>query len=108
MVDKKFAPGQVKELAGLIDYQEGSIVSRMLMNKPNGSVTLFALAEGQTIAEHKTPFDAMVNVIEGEALIIISGKDYNVKTGEVLVMPANDPHALKAVKAFKMLLTMIK
>lgn len=80
----------------------------MLMNKPHGSVTLFALAEGQTIAEHTTPYDAMVNVIEGEVEIIISGKTYNVLAGEVLVMPANDPHALKAVKAFKMLLTMIK
>ncbi len=108
MTNNKFTPGQVKELAGLIDYQEGSIVSRMLMNKPNGNVTLFALAEGQTIAEHTTPYDAMVNVIEGEAEIIISGKKCQVKTNEVLVMPANDPHALKAVKAFKMVLTMIK
>ncbi|MBU0686528.1 MAG: cupin domain-containing protein [Candidatus Margulisbacteria bacterium] len=108
MTDNKFTPGQVKALAGLIDYQDSSIVSRMLLNKPNGSVTLFALAEGQTIAEHTTPYDAMVNVIEGEAEIIISSKNYNVKAGEVLVMPANDPHALKAVKAFKMVLTMVK
>jgi len=108
MSENKFTPGQVKEIGSLIAYQEGSIVSRMLLNKPNGSVTLFAFAEGQGIAEHKTPYDAMVNVIEGEAEIIISGKKYNVSAGEVLVMPANDPHALKATKAFKMLLTMVK
>ena len=108
MNENKFAPGQVKGLAELIAYQEGSIVSRMLLQKPNGSVTLFALAEGQSIAEHKTPYDAMVQVIEGEAEIVISGKKHMVKAGEVLVMPANDPHAVFAHKAFKMLLTMIK
>ena len=108
MTDNKFSPGQVKALSELIAYQEGSIVSRMLMNQPHGSVTLFALAEGQGIAEHKTPYDAMVQVIEGEAEIIISGKTHKVSAGEVLVMPANDPHSLKAIKAFKMLLTMIK
>ena len=108
MEDKKFEPGEVKALAGLVSYQRDSIVSRMLINKPQGSVTLFALAEGQSIAEHKTPYDAMANIIEGEAEIIISGKTYAVKAGEVLVMPANDPHALNARQSFKMLLTMIK
>jgi quercetin dioxygenase-like cupin family protein len=107
-MDSKFKPGEVRELATLVDYQSDSIVSRMLMNKPNGSVTLFALGEGQSIAEHTTPFDAMVNIIEGEAEIVISGKTYNLKIGDVLVMPANDPHALYARKAFKMMLTMIK
>jgi quercetin dioxygenase-like cupin family protein len=105
---EKFAPGQVKALASLVDYQSDSIVSRMLISKPQGNVTLFALAEGQTIAEHTTPYDAMVNVIEGEAEIVISGKTYNLAAGDVLIMPANDPHALKAQKSFKMLLTMIK
>jgi quercetin dioxygenase-like cupin family protein len=80
----------------------------MLINKPNGSVTLFALAQGQSIAEHTTPYDAMVNIIDGEAQIIISGEVQVVKTGEVLIMPANDPHALNAKKSFKMLLTMVK
>ncbi|MFC1568497.1 cupin domain-containing protein [Candidatus Margulisiibacteriota bacterium] len=108
MTDKKFSPGEVAQLASLIEYQPDSIVSRMLLKKPNGSVTLFALAEGQTIAEHSTPHDAMVNVVEGEAEVTISGKKHSLSAGEVLVMPANDPHALKAIKAFKMILTMVK
>ena len=96
------------QLASLIEYQAGSIVSRMLINKKGGSVTLFSLDEGQTIAEHTTPFDALVFVIDGEAEITISGKPSMVKSGEVLLMPANDPHALKAIQKFKMVLTMIK
>ncbi|MFA4905661.1 MAG: cupin domain-containing protein [Candidatus Margulisiibacteriota bacterium] len=108
MADNKFLPGEVKDLAGAVDYQNDSIVSRMLLNKPNGSVTLFALAEGQSIAEHKTPFDALAQIIDGEAEIVISGKSRTVKAGEMLLMPANDPHALFAKKNFKMLLTMIK
>jgi len=95
-------------LANLIEYQPGTIVSKMLLQKPNGSVTLFALAEGQAISEHTTPYDALVSVIDGEAEITISDVTITVKTGEVLLMPANDPHALKAAKAFKMVLTMIK
>jgi quercetin dioxygenase-like cupin family protein len=108
MPENKFKPGEVKELTNLVDYQSESIVSRMLISKPNGSVTLFALAQGQSIAEHATPYDAMVNIIEGEAEIIISGQTHVVKSGEVLIMPANDLHALNAKKSFKMLLTMIK
>ncbi|MFA4843524.1 MAG: cupin domain-containing protein [Candidatus Margulisiibacteriota bacterium] len=108
MAENKFQAGEVEELKGLIDYQSDSIVSRMLINKPNGSVTLFALAAGQSIAEHKTPFDALVNVLDGEAEIVISGKSHLVKAGEVLLMPANDPHALFARQGFKMLLTMVK
>jgi len=69
---------------------------------------LFALAEGESIAEHTTPFDAMLNIIDGEAEIIISGKSHFLKTGDVMIMPANDPHALKAHKSFKMVLTMVK
>ncbi len=95
-------------LAGLIEYQAGTIVSRMLLQKGHGSVTLFALAEGQAISEHTTPFDALVNVIDGEAEVSISGKPLVVKAGEVLLLPANEPHALKATKRFKMILTMIK
>jgi len=99
---------EAAQLAKLIEYQAGSIVSRMLLNKKGGSVTLFSLDEGQTIAEHTTPFDALVFVIDGEAEITISGKPSMVKSGEVLLMPANDPHALKAIQKFKMVLTMIK
>ncbi|MBI5698729.1 cupin domain-containing protein [Candidatus Saganbacteria bacterium] len=108
MADNKFLPGEIYALSGLIAYQNGSIVSRMLINKPNGSSTLFALAEGQSIAEHKTPYDALVQVIEGEAEIVISKKSHVVKAGEALLMPADEPHALFAKKSFKMLLTMIK
>lgn len=99
---------EAEEQRKLIDYQTGSIVSRMLLNKKGGSVTLFALDEGQTISEHTTPFDALVNVIDGEAEISISGKIHKVSTGEVLLLPANKPHALKSEKRFKMVLTMIK
>ncbi len=106
MGDKKFSG--TAGLANLIEYQAGSIVSRMLLQKANGSVTLFALAEGQAISEHTTPFDALVNVIDGEAEVTISGKPFVVKAGEVLLLPANEPHALKAIKRFKMVLTMVK
>lgn len=92
----------------LIDYQAGTIVSKMLLQKPNGSVTLFAVAEGQSISEHTTPFDALVQVIDGAAEIAISGKPHLVKAGETLLMPANQPHALKPANQFKMILTMIK
>lgn len=96
------------DLAGLIEYQEGSIVSRTLMEKEAGSVTLFAFDEGQALSEHTTPFDAMVHVLDGEVEISISGRLQCVKEGEMIVMPANEPHALKAGTRFKMVLTMIK
>lgn len=96
------------DLAGLVEYQEGSIVSRTLMEKEAGSVTLFAFDEGQALSEHTTPFDAMVHVLDGEVEISISGRLQCVKEGEMIVMPANEPHALKAGTRFKMVLTMIK
>jgi quercetin dioxygenase-like cupin family protein len=96
------------ELAGLIDYQDGSIVSRMLVKKDAGTVTLFAFDKGQGLSEHTAPFDALVYVLEGATEITISGKAMTLKTGDTVMMPANDPHALKAVEKFKMLLVMIK
>ena len=98
----------VKKLAEMVQYQSNSIVSNMLLNKEKGSVTLFAIDQGQGISEHTTPFDAMVQIVEGEALIIILGKEYKLKAGEFIIMPANDPHAVKSISKFKMLLTMIK
>ncbi|NQU17060.1 MAG: cupin domain-containing protein [Candidatus Saganbacteria bacterium] len=98
----------VKSLAEIVEYQSNSIVSNMILNKEKGSVTLFAIDQGQGISEHTTPFDALIQIIEGEALIIISGKEYKLKAGEIIVMPANDPHAVKSVSKFKMLLTMVK
>ena len=100
--------GQVTELAGLVDYQEGSVVSRTIVTKETGTVTLFAFDKEQGLSEHTTPYDAMVHVLDGEVEVTISGNSSRVKTGEIIIMPANEPHALKAVDRFKMLLTMIK
>jgi len=95
-------------LADLVDYQEQSVVSKTLIEKQTGTVTLFAFGEGQGLSEHTAPFDAMVYVMDGEAEIKISGELYILKQGEMIIMPANEPHALKAVKRFKMMLTMIR
>ena len=92
----------------LLDYQEGSVVSRTIIDKKTGTVTLFAFDEGQGLSEHTAPFDALVHLIDGEAEITISGKPLRIKKGEMLIMPAGDPHALKAVKKFKMVLIMIR
>jgi len=92
----------------LIEYQEGSIVSKMLINKDVGSVTLFAFDIGQKLSEHTAPFDALVQVLDGEVEISISGKKYSLKQGDFIIMPANKPHAITAIKKFKMILTMIK
>jgi quercetin dioxygenase-like cupin family protein len=92
----------------LIEYQEGSIVSKMLINKDVGSVTLFAFDEKQKLSEHTAPFDALVQVLDGEAEISISGKKYSLKQGDFIIMPANKPHAVTATKRFKMMLIMIK
>jgi quercetin dioxygenase-like cupin family protein len=91
-----------------INYQEGSVVSKEVFKNQAGTVTLFAFAQGQGLSEHKTPFDALVYIIDGEADITISGVLYKVKAGEIIHMPAGKPHALKANKQFKMLLTMMK
>jgi quercetin dioxygenase-like cupin family protein len=100
--------GQAIRLVDLADYQEGSVVSRTIIDKKTGTVTFFAFAEGQGLSEHTAPFDALVYLLEGEAEIIISGKPIHLKSGEMVIMPANHPHALKATENFKMLLTMIR
>jgi quercetin dioxygenase-like cupin family protein len=92
----------------LLDYQEGSVVSRTLIDKKTGTVTLFAFDEGQGLSEHTAPFDALVHIIDGEAEITISGKGIHVKGGEVVIMPANEPHAVRGLKRFKMILIMIR
>jgi len=99
---------QAMILADMVNYQEGSVVSRTILDKKTGTVTLFAFGEGQGLSEHTTPFDALVYIIDGESEIVISGKAFHLKEGEMIIMPANEPHALKAVKRFKMLLTMIR
>lgn len=100
--------GQTKNLINLVDYQEGAVVSREIIKKDAGTVTLFAFDKGQGLSEHTAPFDALIYVIEGEPQIIISGKPFNPKAGDVIIMPANKPHSLKAVNSFKMMLVMIK
>jgi quercetin dioxygenase-like cupin family protein len=92
----------------MIEYQEGSVVSREILKKATGTVTLFAFWEGQGISEHTAPFDAMVHVLEGRAEITIGGEAHSLGSGDMIVMPADVPHALKAVENFKMLLIMIK
>lgn len=94
--------------ADLIGYQKGSIVSREIVNKKTGTVTVFAFDKGEGLSEHTAPFDALVYILEGSAKIFISGKPHLVRKDELIIMPANKPHSLKAVKKFKMLLIMIK
>jgi len=99
---------RVMILADLVSYQEGTVVSRMVMKKETGNVTLFAFDKGEGLSEHTAPFDALVTILDGEADIIIDKKPYRTKAGEMIIMPAHKPHALKAVERFKMLLIMIK
>ncbi len=99
---------EVAITAALVNYKEGSIVSREILKKPTGSVTLFAFDEGQGLSEHTVPFDALVQVIDGEAEITVAGKPHRVGSGEMILMPAHQPHALKALKRYKMVLTRIR
>ena len=92
----------------LVDYQNNSIVSRTILDKETGSVTVFAFDKGQGLSEHTTPFDALVQILDGEAEVVISEQTFYPTAGDMLIMPANQPHALKASKPFKMMLTMIK
>lgn len=100
--------GQPARLVDLVDYQQGSVVSRTIVGKLTGTVTLFAFDEGQGLSEHTAPYDAMACVLDGEAEIVISGKPLHLKEGETVIMPANDPHAVNALKRFKMMLIMIR
>lgn len=96
------------KMSDLVSYQDGSIVSRTLMDKRAGTITLFAFDEGQGLSEHAAPFDALVHVLDGEVDLTLSGNVHSMKAGDFIIMPANEPHELKAVKRFKMLLTMIR
>jgi len=108
MESKKQLQAQTIRLFDLVDYQEGSVVSRTIIDKKGGTVTLFAFDEGQGLSEHTAPFDALVYIFDGEAEITISGKTLHLGEGEMVIMPANQPHALKAAKKFKMMLIMMK
>jgi quercetin dioxygenase-like cupin family protein len=99
---------EILKMADLAAYQDGSVVSRQITKAEAGNVTLFAFDAGQELSEHTAPFDALVHVLDGEAEIVISGKSYALAAGDAIIMPANEPHAVKATKRFKMLLTMIR
>ena len=105
---EQFIPAQAVKAGSLVDYQRGSIVSREILKKTTGKVTLFAFDAEEGLSEHTTPFDALVQILEGEVEITIAGKPNRVSEGELILMPANQPHALKALKRFKMILTMIR
>ncbi|OGO19241.1 MAG: cupin [Chloroflexi bacterium RBG_16_50_9] len=107
MNDDSFA-GRTAKLVELVEYQAGSVVSRTIIDKSTGTLTLFSFDKGQGLSEHTAPFDALVYLIDGAAEVVISGRPLSVKQGEMVVMPANQPHALRAIQRFKMMLVMIK
>jgi len=100
--------GEAENLVNLVDYQDGAVVSKEVIKKEKGTVTVFAFDKGQGLSEHTAAFDALVYICEGKAQVSIAGKVHPLKAGEAIIMPANKPHALKAVERFKMLLVMIK
>ena len=99
---------QVARILDFVNYQDGSVVSREIVKKPTGGVTLFAFDEGQGLSEHTAPFDALVQVLEGDAEVSIAGKPHRLHGGELILLPARQPHALNAITRFKMILTMIR
>ena len=99
---------RVESLKDLINYQDGSVVSREIIRKPTGTITLFAFDDGQGLSEHTAPFDALVQVLDGKVEITISGKLYHLEEGQMIILPAGETHALKALCKFKMLLVMIR
>ena len=99
---------EVLHLVELVAYQDGSVVSRQITKADTGNVTLFAFDKDQGLSEHTAPFDAMAHILEGEAQVTISGKPFKLRSGDAIIMPANEPHALMATQKFKMLLTMIR
>ncbi|HZM03333.1 MAG TPA: cupin domain-containing protein [Candidatus Saccharimonadales bacterium] len=105
---KGLPDGEIAKAAELVNYQDGAIVSHEIVKKSTGKVTIFAFDEGQGLSEHTAPFDALVHVLEGEAAITVAGQPHCLHGGEMILMPAQQPHALKALKRFKMILTMIR
>jgi quercetin dioxygenase-like cupin family protein len=105
---RKALVGKVAKLTDLVSYQEDAVVSKTIVEKKSGTVTLFAFDEGQGLSEHTAPYDALVCILDGEAAITISGRTHRVKEGAAILMPANEPHALEGPGKFKMMLTMIR
>jgi quercetin dioxygenase-like cupin family protein len=104
----EIAGAEAFSLSGLVNYQEGSVVSRVVLKREKGNVTIFAFDEGQGLSEHTSPFDALVQSIEGEAEVTVSGKPITLRPGDIVLLPADKPHAVKATTRFKMVLTMIR
>ncbi len=104
----EIAGAEAVPLLGLVNYQEGSVVSRVVLKREKGNVTIFAFDEGQGLSEHTSPFDALVQAVEGQAEITVAGAPIEVRTGDVVLLPAEKPHAVKATTRFKMVLTMIR
>lgn len=104
----KIVKAKTLALADLVSYQASSVVSKEIINKKTGTVTVFAFDKGEGLSEHTAPFDALVYILDGEAKIFIAGRPFIVKKGQIIIMPANKPHALKAVRKFKMFLVMIR
>jgi len=100
--------GKVLRAKELIGYQGGAIVSREIVGGEKGTITVFSFDEGESLSEHTAPFDAVINILEGQAEVAIAGESYHLGTGEMIIMPARIPHAIKAIKRFKMLLTLIR
>ncbi len=100
--------GEPRSLGGLVAYQDGAVVSREILGKQTGTITIFAFDKGQGLSEHTAPFDAFVYVVEGRVQITIAGQAHDLTGGDMVVMPANKPHALKAIEKFKMVLVMIR
>lgn len=107
-MEQSFKKGVVLNLASLVEYSEGGVISRQLIKSPAGNVTLFSFDKGEGLSEHRASFDAVVQILEGVVDIVLDGKKKTLKAGESIVFPANAPHALIAVEKFKMLLTMIR
>ncbi|BBL68188.1 cupin domain-containing protein [Methanoculleus chikugoensis] len=100
--------GKVLRLADLVAYQDGTVASRMIINKPSGSITLFSFDEDEGLSEHTAPYDATVTILDGECEVWVAGETFQMKEGETIIFPANVPHALSAITRFKMSLTMIR
>jgi quercetin dioxygenase-like cupin family protein len=100
--------GRGQKLAELAEYAANSVVSKTILDKPTGTITLFAFDKGERLSEHQAPYDAVVQIVDGEATLTIGGKDVSVSAGEIIIMPGNVPHAVAATEKFKMLLTMIR
>jgi quercetin dioxygenase-like cupin family protein len=108
MSTNEFAKSEIFSYPGSVDYAEGAIVSKTVLKKQTGNISLFAFAKGESLSEHTAPFDALIEVVDGKAEIIIGGKSFLLEAGQSIIMPANITHAVKAMERFKMVLTMIK